>query len=455
MVWSVAAAAYVVAIINRSSLAALGPATQEHFGIDATVLSMFAVIQIVVYAALQIPVGVLLDRLGVTTMILSGGVLMLAGQAVMATVDDVWLAILARVLVGAGDACTFISVIRVLPEWFALRQLPLVTQATGLIGQAGQLISVVPLAFVVNTLGWTTGFMGVAAVGFLVTLVGAMVLRDRPGQGTAIERMTGRLGRISRTARSLAGNESTAELRAVAPPATEMIGIVEGAAPKPALGFWKRARRLLSLPGVRLAYWIHFTAPFTGNVFLLLWGTPFLTGGIGMSRPAASGLLSLAVVAMMITGMVLGPVTSRFVERRVWVVVGVIVAIALVWIAVLVWPGSPPMWLIVAMVLIMPLGGPTSMIAFEVSRSHAPRSFAGLATGLVNTAGFTSTLIMILLIGFLLDLQGAGSPENYSLGAFKVAFAVQLPLLALGLAMILIEQRRTWHWMQRHGRRLR
>jgi hypothetical protein len=32
---------------------------------------------------------------------------------------------------------------------------------------------------------------------------------------------------------------------------------------------------------------------------------------------------------------------------------------------------------------------------------------------------------------------------------------VQLPLLALGLAMILIEQRRTWHWMQRHGRRLR
>ncbi|MBN9612506.1 MAG: MFS transporter, partial [Actinobacteria bacterium] len=57
VVWSVALAAYVVAIINRSSLAALGPATQDHFGIDATTLSMFAVIQLIVYASLQIPVG--------------------------------------------------------------------------------------------------------------------------------------------------------------------------------------------------------------------------------------------------------------------------------------------------------------------------------------------------------------------------------------------------------------
>src|SRR6218665_1807006 len=167
-VWGVALAAYVVAIINRSSLAALGPATQEHFGIDATTLAMFAVIQLIVYASLQVPVGVLLDRFGSTVMILSGGVLMLAGQLVMATVLDVRLAILARVLVGAGDACTFISVIRLLPEWFSLRQLPVISQMTGLVGQIGQLISVTPLALVVGGFGWATGFIGVAAVGLLV-----------------------------------------------------------------------------------------------------------------------------------------------------------------------------------------------------------------------------------------------------------------------------------------------
>ncbi|MFC6236181.1 nitrate/nitrite transporter, partial [Leucobacter soli] len=222
-VWGVALSAYIVAVINRSSLAALGPATQEHFGIDATTLSMFTVIQLIVYAALQIPIGVLLDRFGSTMMILAGGALMLSGQVVMATVHDVRLAILARVLVGAGDACTFISVMRLLPEWFSLRQLPIVSQLTGLAGQAGQLVSVIPLALAVGALGWATGFFGIAAVGLLVVILGALVLRDRPGVGTAIERLLGRDGRTTREGRSFAGHESTAVLAAVAPPSTGLI----------------------------------------------------------------------------------------------------------------------------------------------------------------------------------------------------------------------------------------
>lgn len=124
VIWVVAAIAYALAIINRSSLSALGPAAQEHFHIDATTLATFGVIQLVVYAAMQIPVGTLLDRFGPTALILSGAVLMALGQIAMATVSEVWLAILARVLVGAGDACTFISVMRLLPEWFSISAAP-------------------------------------------------------------------------------------------------------------------------------------------------------------------------------------------------------------------------------------------------------------------------------------------------------------------------------------------
>nr|WP_243752398.1 MFS transporter [Leucobacter weissii] len=456
MVWGVAVVAYVIAVVNRSSLAALGPATQEHFGIDATALSMFAVIQLVVYAGLQIPVGTLLDRFGPTAMILSGGILMLTGQLVMATVHDVRLAILARVLVGAGDACTFISVIRLLPEWFALRQLPVVNQITALLGQVGQLISVMPLALAVSVFGWTVGFAGVAAVGLLIALIGAVVLRDAPGRGTAVERMLGRIGRMSRGARSFAGHESTAELGAVAPPPTELVSIVgvRGAAAPPA-GFWRRLRILLRIPGVRLAFWIHFTPPFAANVLLLLWGTPFFTGGVGLSPTASAGLLSLAVVASMVAGATLGPLTSRFMERRVWVVLVGSCAVMLVWVVTLLWPGSPPFAVLVVLVLVVPVGGPTSMIAFEVARSHTPRSYLGLATGFVNMGGFIATLIAVFLIGLTLDLQGAGEPENYSLPAFRWAFATQIPIWLLGLAMILLEMRRTGRWMNRHGRSLR
>ncbi|WP_427869292.1 MFS transporter [Leucobacter luti] len=453
VVWGVAAIAYAVAIINRSSLSALGPAAQEHFGIDATTLATFPVIQLIVYAGLQIPVGVLLDRFGAKGMILSGGVLMLLGQTVMATAEDVRLAILARVLVGAGDACTFISVMRLLPEWFAIRQLPTVSQLTGLTGQVGQLVSVAPLALLVATAGWMNGFLGVVAVGVLITILGCLVLRNHPGDRTIAERVFRTDSRLTREARGFGGPLATGMLE-MAPPSTEMIPVV-GRVPRRGLDFFSRAGRLLKIPGVRLAFWLHFTSPFASNVFLLLWGTPFLVGGVGLTPAAASGLLSLTVVASMVAGLVLGPISSRFLERRVWINFSITIAIMVTWLGILLWPGTPPIWLLIALLLIMPLGGPASMIAFEVSRSHTPRSFAGFGTGLVNTGGFIATLLVILLIGLVLDLQGAGSPEDYSLGAFRTAFLVQVPFWLIGLTMIAFEARRTKRWMQHHGRKLR
>ena len=458
MVWGVGVALYAIAIVNRSSLSALGPAAQEHFSIDASTLATFPVIQLLVYAACQIPVGVLLDRHGATVIMLSGAALMLTGQIVMATVTNVELAILARVLVGAGDACTFTAVMRLLPEWFKPRQLATLGQVTGLIGQLGQLVSVAPLAFVVDTFGWSAGFLGVAAAGVLSVLLGLLVLRDAPGQRTLFERATGRTGKATRESAALASAPVTSIT--MAPPMTSMIPVVGGARAreKSAAGHESlitRVRRLLSIPGVRLAYWIHFVTPFPAQAFLLLWGTPFLTGGLGFTPAAASGMLSLTVISSMVAGVVLGPLSSRFIERRVVMVIWITLLIMATWVAVIVWPGMPPGWLIIALLIILPLGGPTSMIAFEVARSHTPRSFAGFGTGFVNTGGFTAALVLVMLIGVLLDVQGAGSPETYTLQAFKIAFAAQIPLWLIGLTMIAIERRRTGAWMSRHGRTLR
>ena len=465
IVWIVAAILYSVAILNRSSLSALGPVAQQHFHIDATVLSAFAVIQLVVYAAMQIPVGVMLDRFGPTVLILCGGLLMVLGQLAMATVHEVSLAIAARVLVGVGDACTFISVIRMLPEWFSVSHLPTLAQVTGLIGQTGQLISVTPLAIAVGVFGWTGGFVGVAAVGLLLLLVGTFVLRDAPGIGTAFERMTGRLGRISREAQSLGAHDNTAMLAAVAPPATAMFPVItdaylaaaDGAKRRklPGSNFVKQLRRLLSIPGVRLAYWVHFTTPFALTCFVLLWGTPFLTGGVGLSQPVAGSLLSLAIVSGMIAGVLLGPLTSRFAERRVLITMATVIAAMLVWGTVFAWPGKPPVWLLAVLMIVIAAGGPASMVAFDIGRSHTPRSLSGFSTGLINTGGFTSALLVILLIGLMLDWQGAGSPESYSLGAFELAFAMQIPFWILGTIMVAIEYIKTRRWMTRHGRTLR
>ena len=61
VVWGVAVAAYAVAVFQRASLGVAGVEAQERFGATAAQLALFSVLQLAVYAGLQVPVGVLLD----------------------------------------------------------------------------------------------------------------------------------------------------------------------------------------------------------------------------------------------------------------------------------------------------------------------------------------------------------------------------------------------------------
>src|SRR3954468_24682784 len=105
---------------------------------------------------------------------------MASGQLLLAVADTIPLAVTARVLVGAGDALTFISVLSVVTAWFPARQVPLMTQLTGLLGQLGQVLSAIPFAALLHGPGWTTAFGSAAALGVAVALAVLAVLRNRP-----------------------------------------------------------------------------------------------------------------------------------------------------------------------------------------------------------------------------------------------------------------------------------
>lgn len=444
LVWGVAELMYIVAIINRTSLSALGPAAQEQFSIGAATLSTFAVLQLVVYAVMQIPVGLLLDRFGVTRVVLVGGTCMAIGQFGMAFAGEVWIAIVARMLVGAGDACIFTSLMRLLPDWFPARQLPMLGQVTGMIGTLGQVVSLFPLSLAVGAFGWASGFTGVAIAGLFVVLVGTMTLRDRPGSQTTVERGRGKRGALSERAELLLA-DGTIGLSSL-PSNTGMIQLPMAQNASALKRFFANFRTVLGIPGVRLAFWIHFTTPFSQHLMLLLWGTPLLVYGIGVSPTAASTILFGMAITGSLAGLILGRATSRFRDNRVLIAIGVVCLIMLVWLVFLLWPSTPPMWLVLLVTTATSTGGAASMIAFEVVRSYSPRRFIGLSTGTANMGGFIAALIATYLVGVVLDAVGAGSPETYSMEAFRLAFATQFFVWIPALSLLILELRKTMRW---------
>ncbi len=180
IVWSVALVAYTVGVLHRTSFGVAGLDAAQRFDASPAALSGFVVLQLLVYAALQVPVGLLLDRFGGRVLVTAGALTMAAGQLILAVATFMPVAIAARVLVGAGDAMMFISVLAVVAAWFPPRRVPLMTQMTGLVGQLGQVLSAVPFAALLYGAGWTAAFLSAAGVGVATALAVVVVVRDRP-----------------------------------------------------------------------------------------------------------------------------------------------------------------------------------------------------------------------------------------------------------------------------------
>jgi MFS family permease len=136
-------------------------------------------------------------------------------------------------------------------------------------------------------------------------------------------------------------------------------------------------------------------------------------------------------------GPLLGRLTARWPMRRSALTLSIVGATAATWTLVLAWPGRAPLALIVVLVIVLASNGPGSMVGFDYARTFNPAGRLGSASGIVNVGGFVASLTVIFVIGLILDLLSSGGPTSYGLGAFRVAFAVQYVLWALGLAMVL------------------
>jgi MFS family permease len=407
-VWAVGLAAYAVAVFHRSSLGVAAVEAQDRFSAGASAVSLFLVLQLAVYAGLQIPVGVALDRFGSRRMILAGAVTMAAGQLVLALATDVPTAVLARVLVGAGDAMTFISVLRLVAFWFPGSRVPLITQLTGILGQVGSIAAAYPLVTLLHATSWRTTFLGAAATGVLVAVLVLVALRDAP-EGTVLE-----------------APANMAELR-------RRLGAT-----------WRE-------PGTRIGLYTHLVTQFSGTVFALLWGYPFLVVGEGRSPGTAAGLLTLLVVVGMGVGPLLGRLCGRWPLRRSVLVFTILGATAAIWTVVLLWPGPAPLPLLVVLVIVLGTNGPGSMIGFDYARTWNPAERQGSASGVVNVGGFVASLLTILAVGAVLDLLTPGASTDYSLDAFRAAFSVQYVFWAVGFAGVLRHRRQLRERLARDG----
>jgi MFS family permease len=235
-VLSVAGFAYLIAVSQRSTLGAASLSATNRFHVSGEQLAILAVAQLAVYAVLQIPVGVLLDRFGSRVLLVFGGIVMAFGQIQVAYATTFQIAAFGRLAVGFGDAFTFISIIRLINGWFDGKHASRLQQWMGNLGQLGQVLSAFGFVWLLQISSWQSAFLTWSSISVVCSCLVFLVVRnDRAGLAYSVA-----YPRLSQSFRQLLVNVKS--------------------------------------PSVRMSFWVHFVIQSPGTVMALLWGMPFLVG---------------------------------------------------------------------------------------------------------------------------------------------------------------------------------
>lgn len=320
--------------------------------------------------------------------------LMGLAQIAFALVPTFSMALVARGVLGCGDALTFVSVLRFASTHFPPRRFPVVVSATGMLGAVGNVAATVPLTVALADWGWAPTF---AAAGSVSLATGGLVWLLLPSAGAGPRAEMTFAAMRSKTAR---------------------VGVRVAQA-------WMR-------PGTRLGFWLHFATMSATTSFGVLWGLPYLVSGLGFTTAQASATLLVGVVVNVSTSPLVGLLTGHRPGARVPLGVTVCLVNIAGWATVLALPPADvPHPGVVALVGLMAIGSPASSVAFALARDYNRPDVVGTATGVVNVSGFSEVIVTSLLMGLILGVAGSGA------GGYRLAMVALLGVQVVGAVQFL------------------
>jgi len=363
LVWFLAANAFFFAFFQRAAPSVMVDPLMEAFAVGAGVTGNLAALYLYVYAVLQLPIGLLLDRWGPRILLTSGLLVAAGGTATFAFADNIWVAYAGRLAVGTGSAVAFISALTLAAAWHSPGRFGMFSGMTMGFAMLGGFLAQGPLGRVVDLYGWRDPLALTAIWGVVLAILIWLLVRDRPDGA-----------RVQRT-----GNQS--------------------------LG-----RSLMQAMSLRHNWVLGVYGCFLSGPFLsygLLWGVPHITLIYETSREVAGFSASLMTIGFAVGGPLGGFLSDRFQRRKLPLVFAAGASVVL-WSTMFYGPLMPLIQYQVMLFLIGLFGG-SMILTLALARELSPPSIGGAVTGFVNGMFVGGGALLQPLVGIVLDYVWDGT----------------------------------------------
>ena len=388
---------YVLVYFHRLCMSVVAEEMLLDLSATGTSLGILGAAYFYTYALMQLPAGLLSDSWGPRKTITVFFMVAFAGSLIMAWSPDITWAIIGRTLVGIGVSMLFVPTMKVLAEWFKVREFASMTGILVAMGGIGSITATTPLAWMSNAVGWRGSFLIVGVISFFLGVLVWTVVRDRPSDK---------------------GWPATAD---------------ESSTTEEAIALWQGVKRVLSEPAFwPLALWFFFgCAVFFA--FIGQWGGPYLMQVHGLSKAAAGNVLMMSALGMVAGSPLHSLVSNRvFKARKPSFIISA--AMTLVVVAALTFfPESLPRPLLYVVCFMMGVfTNAIVVIGFTATKELFPVRIAGTSTGLVNLFPFMGGAILQPFMGYLLERSGRVAGE-FTLEGYQNAFYAMLVCAVIAL----------------------
>ena len=340
--------------------------------------------------AIQVPVGILFDRIGARWTVGLLAILAVGGTLLHATVTTGHGLAVARFLLGLGHGGSFMASIFLVSRWYPRQRWTTVISWVWAGSMLGIAAAGTPLALAAAQWGWRQAFIGLAGVSALVGLLFVVLVRDSPPGAVPVARKPERL---------------LVALR----------------------GFLT----ILAFPGLLPVLALQTVAYAVLTTTMGLWAGTYLHDVHGLSGVARGNVLIAMAAGQVVGLLVIGPLDRRL-DTRKWVAVGGAASTFAVLVALAIWPALPTpaaIGLLVALATVSAYGP----VVVSHARTFYPEALAGRGVTTANMAQLLGCALMPIGTGLIPGWFGVG-PAGYTVEAYRWIFAAIAATLLAGLA---------------------
>ena len=409
--------AYVLVYFHRMAPGMLRDDLMAAFGITGAALGSLAATYFMVYAAMQIPSGVVADKLGTRLSMVAGNAMAGLGSILFGLAPTFAVAWCGRLMVGLGVSVIFVSIMKSNSEWFSPKHYGFMSGLTLLLGNLGSILAAGPLAAILDHMTFRTVFVSLGAMAIGLAVAGFFIVRSRP-QDLGFQPV------------APAADSGGSELDANPGQTPALTGN------SPAGNWIKELGRVIAQRSLWSGFIIQFGMIGSLYAFMGLWATPFLMDVAGLERHLAARHLTVMLAAFAVGSLAFGWISDRLGLRKPVLIAG-LTAHCLAWGA-WIWMGIPSgAW---PMILMGVLGfsGASFVITFAAAKELSRPGLAGMSVSVVNTGAFAGTSILQPLLGWVLDQSWTGTlmegARVYSAQGYLSGFKLMLGLCLLALA---------------------